>query len=170
VDDILAAQAESAVGTTDLLAAMNVATGEVLYDTRRSHAAKDVLAFFKLIDLDVPRDHEIHVVLDNLSAHKAPPVATWLAHPKRARWHLHFTPTSSSWLNVVEGWFSLLTKRRLERGVFASVDHLIEAIETWAERHVDRGTRCRLRLVGPQRSRGLLGRLPLDSSSGCVLR
>jgi transposase len=120
-------------GTTDVFAAMNVATGEVLYDTRNRHTAKDVLAFFKLIDLHVPKDLEIHVVLDNLSAHKAPPVANWLAHPRRARWHLHFTPTSSSWLNLVEGWFSLLTKRRLERGVFSSVDALIEAIETWAE-------------------------------------
>jgi transposase len=81
----------------------------------------------------VPKGQDIHVVLDNLSAHKAPPVADWLAHPRRARWHLHFTPTSSSWLNLVEGWFSLLTKRRLRRGVFSSVDQLIEAIETWAE-------------------------------------
>jgi transposase len=120
-------------GTTNLFAAMNVATGEILYDTRKRHTANDVLAFFKLIDLHVPKDQEIHVVLDNLSAHKAPPVAEWLAHPKRARWHLHFTPTSSSWLNQVEGWFSLLTKRRLQRGVFSSVDALIEAIETWAE-------------------------------------
>jgi len=61
------------------------------------------------------------------------PVADWLSHPRRSRWHLHFTPTSSSWLNLVEGWFSLLTKRRLERGVFNSLDSLIEAIEIWAE-------------------------------------
>jgi transposase len=120
-------------GTTDLFAAMNVASGEVLYDTRKSHTSKDVLSFFKLIDLHVPTDQEIHVILDNLSAHKARPVAQWLAHPKRARWHLHFIPTSSSWLNLVEGWFSLLTKRRLQRGVFTSVDALIEAIETWSE-------------------------------------
>lgn len=120
-------------GTTDLFAAMKVATGEVLYDTRKRHTAKDVLAFFKLIDLHVPKDQEIHVVLDNLSAHKAPPVAEWLAHPRRARWHLHFTPTSSSWLNLVEGWFSLLTKRRLQRGIFNSLEALTEAIETWAE-------------------------------------
>src|SRR6185437_1401697 len=60
----------------------------------------DVLQFFKLIDLHVAKDLDIHVVLDNLSAHKAPPVAKWLADPKRARWHLHFTPTSSSWLNL----------------------------------------------------------------------
>jgi transposase len=120
-------------GTTDLFAAMNIATGEVLYDTKKRHTAKDVLAFFKLIDLHVPKGQEVHVVLDNLSAHKAPPVAAWLAHPRRARWHLHFTPTSSSWLNLVEGWFSLLTKRRLERGTFSSVNDLVEAIETWAE-------------------------------------
>ena len=120
-------------GTTDLFAAMNVATGEVIYDTRKRHTSADVLQFFKLVDLHVPKGLEVHVVLDNLSAHKAPPVARWLAHPKRARWHLHFTPTSSSWLNLVEGWFSLLTERRLRRGVFCSVDALVEAIETWAE-------------------------------------
>ena len=120
-------------GTTDLFAAMNIATGEILYDTKKRHTADDVLSFFKFIDLHVPPHLDVHVVLDNLSAHKAPPVAKWLAHPKRARWHLHFTPTSSSWLNLVEGWFSLLTERRLRRGVFTSVEDLIEAIETWAE-------------------------------------
>ena len=92
-------------GTTDLFAAMNVATGEVLYDSRQRHTAADVLGFFKLIDLHVPKHLDVHVVLDNLSAHKAPPVTEWLADPKRARWHLHFTPTSSSWLNLVERWF-----------------------------------------------------------------
>jgi transposase len=120
-------------GTTDLFAAMNVATGEVLYDTRKRHTGKDVLAFFKFIDAHVPRHLDVHVVLDNLSAHKAPEVTKWLDHPKRKRWHLHFTPTSSSWLNLVEGWFHLLTERRLRRGTFSSVDQLVEAIETWAE-------------------------------------
>ena len=120
-------------GTTDLFAALNVGTGEVIYDCKERHTAKDVLGFFKLIDLHVPKGLEIHVVLDNLAAHKAPPVAEWLANPKRARWHLHFTPTSSSGLNLVEGWFSLLTKRRLRRGTFSSVDALVEAIELWAE-------------------------------------
>jgi transposase len=91
-----------------------------------------VLAFVKWIDLHVPRDLEVHVVLDNLSAHSAPPVAHWLTDPKRARWHLHFTPTSASWLNLVEGWFAQLTNRRLEHGVFASVTDLIEAIDVWA--------------------------------------
>jgi transposase len=116
-------------GTTDLFAAMNVATGEVIYATKARHRAKEVLAFFKLIDLHVPRHLDVHVVLDNLSAHKAPEIIEWLAHPKRARWHLHFTPTSASWLNLVEGWFHLLTERRLRRGTFSSVDELVEGIE-----------------------------------------
>jgi transposase len=128
-------------GTVDLFAALNVGTGEVLYDTRKRHTAKDVLAFFKLIDLHVPKELEVHVVLDNLSAHKAPEVREWLAHPKRQRWHLHFTPTSSSWLNLVEGWFHLLTERRLRRGTFNSVAVLVEAIETWAEHYNDNPTK-----------------------------
>jgi len=120
-------------GTTDLFAAMNVVTGEVLYDCRKRHTAKDVLAFFKLIDLHVPRDLEVHVVLDNLSAHMGPEVTRWLDHPKRKRWHLHFTPTSSSWLNLVERWFKEITDRRIRRGAFSSVAQLTDAIETWAE-------------------------------------
>lgn len=127
-------------GITDLFVAMNVATGEVIYDTKPRHSAKEVLAFFKSINVHVPEHLEVHVVLDNLSANKAPPVANWLAHPKRVRWHLHFTTTSSSWwwwwwwwLNLVECWFSLLTARRLKRGVFTSVDALTEAIGLWAE-------------------------------------
>ena len=120
-------------GTTDLFAALNVATGEVLYDTKKRHTANDVLRFFKLIDLHVPRHLDVHVVLDNLSAHKAPEIRAWLEHPKRARWQLHFTPTSSSWCNLVERWFKELTDRRLRRGAFCSVDALIEAIELWTE-------------------------------------
>jgi transposase len=124
-------------GTVDLFAALNVGTGEVITATRKRHTAADVLAFFKLIDLDVPRDLEIHVVLDNLSAHKAPEITTWLEDPKRARWHLHFTPTSSSWLNLVERWFKELTDRRLRRGAFSSVKALVDAIELWAEHRND---------------------------------
>jgi transposase len=120
-------------GTTDLFAALNIGTGEVIYDCKKSHTGKDVLSFFKLIDLHVEKGLDIHVVLDNLSAHKTPEIKAWLADPKRARWHLHFTPTSSSWLNLVEGWFKLLTNRRLRRGTFSSVNALIEAIELWAE-------------------------------------
>ncbi len=119
-------------GTIDLFAALNVGTGEVLHLTRKRHTANDVLAFFRWIDLHVPKHLDVHVVLDNLSAHSAPPVTAWLEHPKRARWHLHFTPTSSSWLNLVEGWFAQLTNRRLRHGSFDSVAALTEAIDIWA--------------------------------------
>jgi transposase len=120
-------------GTTDLFAALNVATGEVLPDTRKSHAATDVLAFFRFLDAHVPRDLEIHVVLDNLSAHKAGAVQRWLDSPRRKRWHLHFTPTSSSWLNLVERWFAEITNTRIRRGTFSSVRELTDAIDHWVE-------------------------------------
>lgn len=119
-------------GTVDLFAALNVATGEVLHDTRRRHAGADVLAFFKFIDLHVPRELDVHVVLDNLSAHKSEPVRRWLADPKRARWHLHFTPTSASWLNLIEGWFSVLTRKALTNASFTSTRQLEDAIDVWA--------------------------------------
>lgn len=118
-------------GTIDLFAALNVGTGEVLHATRKRHTANDVLAFFKWIDLHVPKHLDVHVVLDNLAAHSAPPVTEWLAHPKRQRWHLHFTPTSSSWLNLVEGWIAQLTNRGLRHGSFDSVAALTEAIDVW---------------------------------------
>ncbi len=125
-------------GTTDLFAALNIATGEVITECRRQHTAVDVLAFFKRIGRSVPRRLAIHVVLDNLSAHQGPEVTDWLAHPRRARWHLHFTPTSSSWLNLVERWFKELTDKRLRRGAFSSIPALIDAIETWvAHRNTD---------------------------------
>ena len=119
-------------GTIDLFAAMNLGTGEVLTDLRKGHAATDVLRFFKQIDASVPRGLAIHVVLDNLSAHSAPAITTWLAHKDRRRWHLHFTPTSSSWLNLVERWFKELTDKRLRRGRFTSVAELSQAITEWA--------------------------------------
>ena len=119
-------------GTVDLFAAMNVATGEELHETRRRHAGDDVLAFFKLIDANVSKHLDVHAVLDNLSAHKSQPVRTWLADPKRARWHLHFTPTSASWLNLIEGWFSVLTRKALTNTSFTSTSQLETAIEVWA--------------------------------------
>jgi transposase len=120
-------------GTIDLFAAMNISTGEVLTHCQKGHAASDVLRFFKQIDATVPRGLGIHVVLDNLSTHSAPEITRWLAHRDRRRWHLHFTPTSSSWLNLVERWFKELTDKRLRRGRFTSVPELTEAITAWAE-------------------------------------
>ncbi|MPZ74176.1 MAG: IS630 family transposase [Nitriliruptorales bacterium] len=120
-------------GTTDLFAALNVATGEVLTDCRRRHTHDDFLAFLKIIDREVPDDLDVHLVLDNLSVHKHADVTKWLDHPKRARFHVHFTPTSASWLNLVERWFKELTDKRLRRGVFTSVKDLTAAIELWVQ-------------------------------------
>ncbi|MGH3969656.1 MAG: IS630 family transposase [Mycobacterium sp.] len=120
-------------GTIDLFAAMNVATGKVLTDLRKGHTGADVLRFFKQIDAAVPLDLDVHVILDNLSAHSTPEIGKWLAHKDRRRWHLHFTPTSSSWLNLIERWFKELTDKRLRRGAFSSVAELTAAITTWAE-------------------------------------
>jgi transposase len=120
-------------GTIDLFAAMNVAPGEVLTDLRKGHTGADVLRLFKQIDASVPRGLDVHVVLDNLSAHSTPQIKAWLAHKNRRRWRLHPTPTSSSWLNLVERWFKELTDKRLRRGIFTSVADLTDAITTWAE-------------------------------------
>ena len=120
-------------GTVDLFAALNIGTGEVITECRKRHTSADVLAFFKQVDRAVPpRGLSVHVVLDNLSAHMGPEVESWLAQRKQSRWHLHFVPTSSSWLNLVERWFADLTGRRLRRGVFTSVGALVEALTVWA--------------------------------------
>src|SRR3954463_11387418 len=100
-------------GTIDLFAAMNIATGEVLTDLTKGHSGTDVLRFFKQIDANVPRGLGVQVVLDNLSAHSTPEIAKWLAHRDRRHWRLHYTPTSSSWVNLVERWFKELTDKRL---------------------------------------------------------
>lgn len=120
-------------GTIDLFAAMNFATGEIRTGLQKRHAAAEVLRFFKQIDAAVPRGLAVHVVLDNLSAHSAPDITKWLAHRDRRRWHLHFTPTSSWWPNLIERWFKELTDKRGCRGRFTSVAELTEAITTWAE-------------------------------------
>ena len=122
-------------GTIDLFAAMNVGTGEVHTHLRKGHAGADVLAFFKQIDATVAQGLSVHVILDNLSAHKAPEVRQWLAHKSRRRWHLHFIPTSSSWLNLVERWFRDLTDKQIRRGVFKSVADLIAAIQAYIQCH-----------------------------------
>ena len=120
-------------GTVDLFAALDVGTGLVTSQMRDRHTGADVLGFFKQLDRQVPRELAIHVVLDNLSAHKAPEVAAWLAKPRQARWHLHFIPTSASWLNLIERWFKELTDKRLRRGSFMSVAHLTDAINIWID-------------------------------------
>ena len=124
-------------GTLDLFAALNVASGEVIAKTKQQHRAKDFVAFLREIDGRVPADLEVHVILDNLSAHKAPSVKRWLArHP---RFHFHFTPTYSSWLNLVERFFGLLTEHALRRGSHTSVPDLRRALYEYVEAHNEEG-------------------------------
>ena len=116
-------------GTTDLFAALDVKTGKVIGACRQRHRAREFRAFLDLIDRGVPSGLEVHLVLDNASTHTAPLIRRWLA--KRPRYHLHFTPTSASWLNMVEGWFALLTARQLRRGTFRSTRALGRAIRAY---------------------------------------
>ena len=120
-------------GTTDLFAALNVATGEVLYDCRRRDTGKDVLAFFKLIDLHVPRGLEVHVVLDNLSAHMGPEVTAGSTTPSASGGTCTSRPPRRRGSTSSSGGSNELTERRLRRGAFSSVAQLIDAIETWTE-------------------------------------
>ena len=113
-------------GTTDLFAALDVKAGTVIGACQRRHRSVEFRAFLDQVERSVPPDLEVHLVLDNLQTHKTPLIHDWLV--KRPRFHLHFTPTGASWLNLVECWFALLSRRQLERGVFASTRELEEAI------------------------------------------
>jgi transposase len=120
-------------GTSSLFAALDVAAGKVIGRCYRRHRAEEFRDFLDAVDAAVAPGAEVHLVLDNASIHKAPPIRDWLA--KRPRYHLHFTPTSSSWLNQVERFFALLTARRLKRGVHRSVEELEAAVLAYVERH-----------------------------------
>jgi transposase len=109
-------------GTTTLFAALNVLDGSVIGQCMQRHRHQEFIRFLNRIERDVPAGKLIHVVLDNYATHKHPKVEAWLERHKR--WTFHFTPTSSSWLNAVEGFFAKLTNRRLKRGVFASIVEL----------------------------------------------
>jgi transposase len=116
-------------GTTTLFAALDVLTGSVIGQCLPRHRHTEFLTFLKTIDRSVPKSLQIHLILDNYQTHKHPNVNAWLA--KHPRFHLHFTPTSSSWVNMVEGFFSKLTNKALRRGAFASVPDLIAAIDAY---------------------------------------
>jgi len=118
-------------GTIDLFAALNIATGEVISDLRQTHTSKDFVAFLNRINRNVPDDLDVHIVLDNLSAHKTPLVHRWLLRHKR--FHMHFTPTYGSWMNLVERWFSALTTKQLQHGAHDSVAELAADIRAWVE-------------------------------------
>ena len=116
-------------GTTTLFAALDVLTGTVIGQCLPRHRHEEFLTFLKTIDREVPAGLQIHLILDNYSTHKDADVQRWLKRHKR--FHLHFTPTSSSWLNQVERWFRDLTDKNLRRGIFGSVPDLIASIETY---------------------------------------
>lgn len=120
-------------GTTTLFAALNVLTGEVFGRNMARHRQQEFLRFLNALNRELPADKAVHVVLDNVASHKTPGVWRWLArHP---RWTFHFTPTSSSWVNAVEGFFATLTRRRLKRGVFHSLVDLQAAINRFIEEY-----------------------------------
>ena len=122
-------------GTTNLYAALNVASGKVIADLTGRHRAEEFRRFLRLIDRNVPAELDVHVIVDNSSTHKTPAIKRWLLrHP---RFSLHFTPTYASWLNLVERWFAELTERWLRRGSHRSTKDLVSSIRTWIERWND---------------------------------
>ena len=120
-------------GTTTLFAALNSASGKVISLCQQRHRHQEWIKFLRLIDDATPPGKELHLIADNYAAHKHPKVSRWLKrHP---RFHVHYTPTSSSWLNMVERFFRDLTENRLRRGVFRSVLELIQALDDYVDQH-----------------------------------
>jgi len=120
-------------GTTTLFAALDIATGKVIGQTHRRHRASEFLGFLRTIEANVPAGLDVHLVMDNYATHKTPAIRAWFArHP---RFQVHFTPTSASWLNQVERWFSTLTQKYLRRGTHRSTRQLEQAIRQYLDRH-----------------------------------
>jgi transposase len=122
-------------GTTSLFAALDVATGKVIGSLHHRQRHQEFLRFLEKVDAAIPDNLDIHLVMDNYGTHKMPKVKRWFA--RRPRYHLHFTPTSASWLNQVESFFGLLTEQRIRRGTFGSVRELETAIRDYLAQHND---------------------------------
>ena len=120
-------------GTTSLFAAFDVTSGRVLGQLHRRHRSREFRCFLDAIDRNVPPELDVHLILDNYGTHKTALIRRWLA--KRPRFHLHFTPTSASWLNLVERWFATLTEKQIRRGVHRSTVELEQAIRHFIEHH-----------------------------------
>jgi transposase len=116
-------------GTVDLFAALDMARGTVISDIRSSHNQDDFIAFLNKINREVPPELDVHIILDNLSTHKTPRVQRWLV--RHRRFHLHFTPTYGSWMNMVERWFSALTTKKLQRSAHRNAKELAADIRAW---------------------------------------
>jgi len=122
-------------GTTTLFAAMELAEGRIIAKCMKRHRHQEWIKFLALIDEQTPPELDLHVIADNYAAHKHPKVKAWLKrHP---RFHMHFIPTSSSWLNLIERWFREITDKKIRRGSFTSVRQLIESILDYIENHND---------------------------------
>jgi transposase len=118
-------------GTTNLYAALDVASGQVIADMTERHRAQVFRKFLNLINRTIPEELEVHLVVDNVAIHKTPEIKRWLLrHP---RFNLHFTPTYSSWINLVERWFAELTTKWLRRGTHRSTEELESAISSWID-------------------------------------
>jgi len=120
-------------GTTTLFAAIELAEGRIIAECMPKHRHQEWLKFLKKIDRETPPELDLHLIVDNYATHKHPNVKAWLSRHKR--FHIHFTPTSSSWLNVIEPWFRDLTEQRIRRGVFKSVADLQAAIQDYIDNH-----------------------------------
>ena len=120
-------------GTTTLFAALNALDGTVISQCQKRHRHTEWLKFLRQIDRETPKDKALHLICDNYATHKHASVKAWLK--KHPRFHIHFTPTSASWMNMVERFFRLLTSNQLRRGVFTSVPQLISVIEAYVESH-----------------------------------
>lgn len=120
-------------GTTTLFAAIEMAEGKIIAECMPQHRHQEWIKFLKKIDAETPPDLDLHLIVDNYATHKHPKVQNWLRRHKR--FHLHFTPTSSSWLNLIERWFREITDQRIRRGVFKSVPQLEQAIHDFIEQH-----------------------------------
>ncbi len=118
-------------GTTNLFAALDIATGQVIGELHRRHRSKEFLAFLRTIEANVPAELEVHLIMDNYGTHKTPSVKAWLA--RHSRFRVHFTPTSSSWLNLVERWFALISQRQIKRGTHRSTLELERAIRHYLD-------------------------------------
>ncbi len=120
-------------GTTTLFAALNVLSGAVLASCKPRHRHQEFLSFLREIDKAVPVELDVHCIVDNYATHSHPKVKAWLA--SRPRWHMHFTPTYSSWLNQVERFFALITDKAIRRGSFTSVRQLVQRIDQFVSHH-----------------------------------
>jgi transposase len=123
-------------GTTSLFAALDLKTGRVIGQLHRRHRSQEFRRFLDTIEANVPADLDVHIVLDNYGTHKTALIRNWFA--KRPRFHLHFTPTYGSWINLVERWFAEITNKRIRRGIFRSVKELEAAIREYLDIHNER--------------------------------